>query len=319
MAISASRDAFHRASWKGGEDTGIIIGSSRGATETFERAYRDFQSGTPGRVRPSTSPTTTLGNLSTAVAQDLMLEGPELSHSITCSTALHGIVSAIAWVRSGMCQRFLVGATEAALTDFTIAQIKALRIYAAAGDNRYPCRPCERERTLSSFVLGEGAAVFAIEEDNKESSREALAGISGAGWAIEKIQSLTGVDASGDAFYRAMRNALQSRHADHPVDAVVVHAPGTIAGDAAELAAIRDLFGDQMPAIVSPKWQIGHLFGASGAFGLLYAIHLLHGGRIVCPEYVSDLSLPSKPVSSVMVNTAGFGGNVCSLIVKRWQ
>ena len=71
-----------------------------------------------------------MGNISSWVAHDLQTEGPEISHSITCSTALHALLNGVAWLQSGKQIKFLVGGSEAPLTPFTIAQMQALKIYA---------------------------------------------------------------------------------------------------------------------------------------------------------------------------------------------
>ncbi|WP_311195790.1 beta-ketoacyl synthase N-terminal-like domain-containing protein [Antarcticibacterium sp. 1MA-6-2] len=83
-ALLASREAVKRAGWKSGQDVGINIGSSRGATGLFEDYYRSFLSS--GKAETFASPSTTLGNISSWVAQDLKSGGPEFSHSVTCST-----------------------------------------------------------------------------------------------------------------------------------------------------------------------------------------------------------------------------------------
>ena len=79
-------------------------------------------------MTPLVSPTTTLGNISSWVAYDLGVKGATLSHSITCSTACTGL-NACAWLKGGMAKRFLVGGSEAPLTDFTVAQMRSLGIY----------------------------------------------------------------------------------------------------------------------------------------------------------------------------------------------
>ena len=45
----------------------------------------------------------------------------------------------------------------------------------------------------------------------------------------------------------------------------------------AELAAVRAVFGDELPVLTSNKWLIGHTLGASAALSLAFAIDLLHG------------------------------------------
>ena len=124
LALLVSRQAIDNAGWKTGDEFGINIGSSRGATQLFEKYHQEFLE--TGKTSTLASPTTTLGNISSWVAHDLKNNGPEISHSITCSTALHAVLNAVAWLQSGMATKFLVGGSEAPLTAFTIAQMNAL-------------------------------------------------------------------------------------------------------------------------------------------------------------------------------------------------
>jgi 3-oxoacyl-(acyl-carrier-protein) synthase len=58
----------------------------------------------------------------------------QISHSITCSTALHAVLNGIAWLKSGMVDKFLLVGVKR-LTDFTIAQMRALKIYSRSDEN----------------------------------------------------------------------------------------------------------------------------------------------------------------------------------------
>jgi 3-oxoacyl-(acyl-carrier-protein) synthase len=86
-AMAASRQAIVNAGWTSTDVFGINIGSSRGATDLFEKHFQEYLE--TGKAQTLASPTTTLGNISSWVAHDLQSAGPEISHSITCSTALH--------------------------------------------------------------------------------------------------------------------------------------------------------------------------------------------------------------------------------------
>ena len=154
FALYCARKAIKQANWNASDNFGINIGSSRGATSLFESYYKDFLE--KGKAKPLSSPTTTIGNISTWVAHDLQTQGPEISHSITCSTALHAMLNGIAWINSGMSSKFLVGGSEAPLTPFTIAQMQALKIYAKKNAS-YPCRPLDLNKKNNTMILGEGA------------------------------------------------------------------------------------------------------------------------------------------------------------------
>ncbi|MFM9826782.1 beta-ketoacyl synthase N-terminal-like domain-containing protein, partial [Flavobacterium sp.] len=166
-AMAASRKAIQNAGWTSNDVFGINIGSSRGATDLFEKHHQEYLA--TGKAQTLASPTTTLGNISSWVAHDLQSSGPEISHSITCSTALHALLNGVAWLRSGMADKFLVGGSEAPLTDFTVAQMRALKIYSNSEDD-YPCRALDFEKTQNTLILGEGAAVCCLELGRKENA-----------------------------------------------------------------------------------------------------------------------------------------------------
>jgi len=313
LAVYAARQAYQAAGFEGQSRCAVNIGSSRGATSLFEKHHEDFLKRDRHRVSPHASPTTTLGNISSWVAEDLALDDFEFSHSVTCSSSIQAIANGIAWLRSGMAERFLVGGSEAALTGFSLAQLAALRIYSSDLEQEYPCRPLSNE-IKNSFVLGEGAAVFALEAKLSERS---LALVSGIGLAREKLSTLTGISEAGSAFQISMQRAMQSAKTDQ-IDLLVLHAPGTEAGDRAEYQAVTRLFPEKMPFLTSNKWRIGHTLGASAAHSVEYALFMLRGGKpsdFPYPSLVGAQKAPSK-IKNIMINSAGFGGNAASLILS---
>lgn len=310
MAIYVGRIAIKNANWENESTFGINIGSSRGATELFEKFYNDFSKNEIGKTHPLTSPTTTLGNLSTWLADDLQSNGPTISHSITCSTGLHAVLNGIAWINSGMSNKFMVGATEAANTAFTIAQMQAIKIY-AENNNEYPCRALDFEKKRNSMCLGEGAAVFCLEAGVKDN---ALVLIESIGYGTEKLTHNVSVTDEADCFQTSMKMALTEIDGD--IDVIVMHAPGTIKGDLSEIKAIKKVFGDDFPAVTSNKWKIGHTLGASGTLSMELAILMIQKQEFIGIPYLPDLKRPNK-IDRVMVNAVGFGGNAVSIVLKR--
>lgn len=338
--IYTSRLAVAQAGWEKGSGFGINIGSSRGATELFEKYYSAFAKGKP--LSAFTSPSTTLGNISSWVAQDLQSNGPEISHSITCSTALHALLNGIAWLRSGMCDRFLVGGSEAALTPFTIAQMRALSVLTSAKavvspnpletlfENTdaspknflsYPCRALDLDKSENTMVLGEGSASVCLELGEK---KNALAYITGLGYATETLRHAVSISAEADCFQKSMKMALESHEincgkktsACAEVNTIVMHAPGTIAGDMTEYGAIQKVFGQNIPLLTSNKWQIGHTFGASGLLSLELAVRMLQTQQFIGTPFLSPKG-KKRPLEHIMVNAVGFGGNAVSVILSR--
>ena len=311
-AIYAARETISQAGWEEG-DFGVNIGSSRGATALFEKYHKEFIQ--KGEASTLSSPTTTLGNISSWVAHDLQTQGPEISHSITCSTALHSLLNGVAWLKSGMANKFLVGGSEAPLTPFTIAQMKALKIYSRFERNDpegYPCRAFDLDKKQNSMVLGEAASMACLEKGNLDN---ALARIEGLGYATEILEHNISISSDAVCFQRSMAMAL-GKTAPNEVDAVVMHAPGTIKGDLSEVAAIKKIFGKDMPALTTNKWKVGHSFGASGMLSLELAVLMLLHQEFIGVPYVKYDAMP-KQIKKVMVNAVGFGGNAVSVLLAR--
>ncbi|GAA3566867.1 beta-ketoacyl-[acyl-carrier-protein] synthase family protein [Snuella lapsa] len=308
-AIYASRLAIQQAGWKSSDNFGINIGSSRGATHLFETYYDDYLKN--DKTKTLSSPTTTLGNISSWIAHDLQTKGPEISHSITCSTALHAVLNGIAWIQSGMCDKFLVGGSEAPLTPFTIAQMQALKIY-AKNNSSYPCKALDLSKKQNTMVLGEGASVTCLEMGKHPNT---LATIEGIGFATEILEHNISISSDAKCFQKSMRMALENINPE-TVDAIVMHAPGTIKGDLSELKAIQEVFKDKVPAVTSNKWKIGHTFGASGALSLELAILMLQHQKFIGVPYIKNKKAP-KQIKTVLVNAVGFGGNAVSILLKQ--
>lgn len=308
-AMIASREVIKKAGWTSNDDFGINIGSSRGATSLFESHFQDYLA--TGKAHTLTSPTTTLGNISSWVAHDLQTAGPEISHSITCSTALHALLNGVAWLRAGMANKFLVGGSEAPLTDFTVAQMRALKIYSNNEEN-FPNRALDLNKTQNTLILGEGAAVCCLEIGKKEN---ALAFVEGIGYATEILEHNISISAEATCFQKSMTMALKDTNLSE-VDVIVMHAPGTKAGDITEYKAIQEVFKNEIPLLTTNKWKIGHTFGASGMLSIEMAILMLQHQEFIGVPFV-DIQNSKKPIRKILVNAVGFGGNAVSVLLSH--
>ncbi|WP_284650790.1 beta-ketoacyl synthase N-terminal-like domain-containing protein [Flavobacterium terrisoli] len=325
MTILASRQAIEMAGWQQGDDFGINIGSSRGATQLFEKYHQEFLE--TGKTATLTSPTTTLGNISTWVAHDLKSAGPEISHSITCSTALHAVLNAVAWLQSGLATKFLVGGSEAPLTAFTLAQMQALKIYANPKDFQpelgdWPCRAFDFTKTKNTMVLGEAASVACLELGE---SQNALGYITGIGYATDDLEHNISISEDAKCFQKSMAMALQNTALDE-IDAIVMHAPGTLKGDTSEYKAIQKIFtssvrpsvsgGSTLPMLTTNKWKIGHTFGASGMLNIELALLMMQHQTFIGIPYKAEPN-PRKAIRKVLINAVGFGGNAVSVLLSK--
>jgi 3-oxoacyl-(acyl-carrier-protein) synthase len=334
FAIVAARKAIRTSGWAGKDNFGINIGSSRGASELFETYHKQYLQ--TGRAATLTSPTTTLGNISSWVAHDLGTNGPDISHSITCSTALHAFLNGVAWIRADMAKKFLVGGSEAPLTPFTLAQMKALKIYAPdkkgledvdqereADANQeegripklsqdYPCQALGLDKGQNTLVLGEGAAMACLENSVSEKS---LALVEGVGYGTEILSHNVSLSTNAECFQRSMAMALGNIRPE-AIDVIVMHAPGTIKGDTAEVNAIYSIFGEHTPFLTTNKWKLGHTFGASGMLSVELAVFMLQHQKAIKVPFVHYDREP-QAINKVLVNAVGFGGNAVSILLSR--
>lgn len=306
MAILVARKCFENSNFSN-KNIGINFGSSRGATTLFEKYHTDFIN--EGLVSTFTSPATTLGNISSWVSHDLQTDGPEISHSITCSTGLHALLNGIAWLQSGMSNQFLVGASEAPLTPFTLSQMTALKVYSNE-DTALANRCLDFEKTSNTMVLGEAAACLSL----ALSSENAIAKITGIGFATEILSSSTSISTEAECFQKSMKRAIGS-YAIDDIDAIVMHAPGTIQGDKTEFEAIKKVFGNKLPLLTSNKWKVGHTFATSGLLSVEFAILMLQNQYFVETPFYKNQNA-TKKLRRVLVNAVGFGGNAVSVLIE---
>jgi 3-oxoacyl-(acyl-carrier-protein) synthase len=309
LAILAAKKAFSSADYLH-KNIGVNIGSSRGATRLFEKSHERFITG--DGVSAYTSPTTTLGNISSWVGQEIGAEGVEIGHSVTCSTSLHAILNGIAWLKAGMADAFVVGGSEAALTSYTLAQMKAMKLYSNA-PNLLACESMNFEKKRNTMVIGEAAGVAVLE---KGVSVRTQGIILGYGFASEKLSHLSSISETGVCFQKSMIMALQKANVEN-VDAVVMHAPGTVKGDLSELNAINTVFGKELPLLTSNKWLVGHTFGASGMLNIEMAILMLKHNRFIENPFFKNEGLLPSDLKTVLVNAVGFGGNAVSIIISK--
>jgi 3-oxoacyl-[acyl-carrier-protein] synthase II len=106
------------------------------------------------------------------------------------------------------------------------------------------------------------------------------------------------------------------------VDSVNAHGTSTPLGDAVEYDVIRE-FTDA--PIYSNKGKIGHTFAAAGVLETIYSILSIQNGCIPhnagCTETDLDINMKNvyTDVNKVLVNSFGFGGKCCSIIVEKYN
>lgn len=291
-----------------------IIGSGAGGFSTIETAYHDLFV----KHKKATNPLTLLRIIASSASAHVGIEygikGPTFATCSACSTATHAIGLGLDYIRNGVVDVAVTGASEAVLTYGSMRVWQAMRVLSPDG-----CFPFSKKR--NGTVLGEGAGILVLEELEHARKRGAkiLAEVAGYGMSSDS-KDMVNPDIEGPC--SAMQMALDDAGigADK-IDYLNAHGTATTLNDANETNAIKMVFGEhaQKLAISSTKSMTGHLLGAGGAVEGIACIKAMQDGwmpptiNLTEPDPKCDLDyVPNegraKKLGYTMSNSFAFGG-----------
>ncbi len=315
------------------ERIGVAIGSGTGGLTNIQNNCIALMEHGPRRVSPFFVPGAIINMVSGFLSIQLGLEGPNYAIATACSSGTHCIGMAARNIAYGDADVMVAGGAEMAACSLGIAGFAAARALSTRNDPpEAASRPWDRDR--DGFVLGDGAGTLILEELEHARARGATiyAELLGFGMSSDAFH-MTAPPDNGAGAARCMRNALRDARLD-PADIQYVNAHGTStpAGDRAEAAALKSVFGGHAHtlAISSTKSMTGHLLGAAGAIEAIFSILAIRDQvapptiNLDNPDEGCDLDFVphqarSLPVSVVLSNSFGFGGTNSSLLFRRFD
>ena len=242
--------------------------------------------------------------------------------STACSSAANAIILGANLLKDGQADMVIAGGSEA-LSLFHLNGFNSLMIL-----DHKQCRPFDEKR--EGLNLGEGAAYLVLEKEGAAHKRHAeIHGyLRGYGNACDAFHQ-TASSENGEGAFLAMREALQMAHMKpEDIQYVNAHGTGTPNNDLSESAALKRVFGSQMPFISSTKSFTGHTTSASGSIGFVICLlalrHQFIPANLGWTQQMTDGITPSMgedhcSIHNVLCNSFGFGGNDSSLIVSSLQ
>src|SRR3954463_2622437 len=270
FAIVAGDEALAEAGWGVNGDKpydtdriGWVIGTGIGGITTLERGKEILIEQGEKKVPPLSVPLMMSNAASGTLSLRYGLHGNSFGTVSACSAGAHAIGMAARLIQAGDCDAVVTGGSEAALTPLSTAAFKALDALSDAGISR----PFDARR--DGFVMGEGAGILILEEEEAARARGAkvLGYIRGFG-ATSDANHMTAPEPNGAGATKAIQRALEDAGRT-PEDVVYVNAHGTSTplNDRAETRAIKMALGDHAAQVKvsSTKSAIGHLLGAAGA------------------------------------------------------
>ena len=306
-----------------GERSACIIGTGIGGENSHNEQSQRFYGDKNPRVHPLAIVRVMANAPACHVGMEFGLTGPSFAVVSACASANHALAQAFDMVRSGKVDCAVTGGSEACITVTTVKAWEAMRV--TADDT---CRPfCKQRRGM---VLGEGAAIFVLEEWEHARARGAtiLAEFAGSGMSADASDLvLPSVDGAAKALAAALADAQLE---PEDVDYINAHGTGTPANDPTETKAIRRVFGARADrlAVSSTKSMHGHALGAAGAIELVAAIGALRDSVIaptanfIDPDPECDLDyVPNtardQSVRAALSNSFAFGGLNAVVALRR--
>ena len=304
----------------------VVIGSGTGGIQTLLDQDDVLESSGARRVSPRTVPMLMANAAAAQISIEYGAGAGVFTPVSACAAGAEAVAMGMRLIDGDEADVVIVGGAEAAIMPLTLAafaQTQALAKPTRALDQL--SRPFDLNR--SGFVLGEGAGVLVLESERHAAARRApvIAHIAGFGISSD-AHHITASDPTGAGQIRAMatavrRSGLQPGDVDH----INCHATGTAVGDRSEAAAIRAVFGEQVP-VTAPKASIGHLFGGAGAVEAIITAMTIRTGIIpptknlddADPELMLDVVTTerSMPVAAAVSNSFGFGGQNVALLLS---
>ncbi|MDU0342574.1 beta-ketoacyl-ACP synthase II [Bosea rubneri] len=338
FAIAAADEALAQANWKpdaepGRLRTATLIASGIGGFPAITEAVRTVDTRGVRRMSPFTIPSFLVNLAAGHISIRHEFKGPLGAPVTACAAGIQAIGDAARLIRAGEADVAVCGGTEACMNIVSLGGFAAARSLSTG----FSDRPAEASRPFDTardgFVMGEGAGMLVIEELEHALVRGAtpLAELVGYGTTSDAHHITSGPE-DGNGARRAMEIAIaQAGIAPREIGHLNAHATSTPIGDLGELAAIRTLFGSNGGIAVSAtKSATGHLLGAAGGLGAIFAILALNHQKapptlnLDTPDPAGDgidfvrHTARTVAMDYAIANGFGFGGVNASVLFRRW-
>lgn len=310
---------------------GVVIGSGIGGIGTFEQQHKNLLNGGPGRVSPFFIPMMISNMCAGLVGMRFGFRGPNYATVSACASSSHAIGDVFRMIQRGDIDFALAGGAEATITPTSLAGFCSAKAMTKRNDDpERASRPFDKDR--DGFLMGEGAGMLALEEEEHAKKRGAkiYGEIAGSAMTCDAYH-MTAPRPDGLGARMAMSNAIKDGGIEpHQVDLVNTHGTSTGLGDIAETNAIKQVLGAHANKVLvnSTKSMLGHLLGSAGAVEAIATVKSLQDGKahptinLDNPDPECDLDYVANTAREAdlkyaLTNSFGFGGHNVSLLLAR--
>ena len=335
-SVVAAREAFAQSGLdRDREDPnriGVYIGSGIGGIESVVQQHEVLRQKGHRRVSPYFIPKLICNMAPGVVSIDLGLKGPNSSVVTACATGTHAIGDSFKIIQRGHAIAMVSGGADSCIVPLAVAGFDNMRALTQRNDDPAGAS-CPFDRRRDGFVMGEGAGILLLEEFEHARARGAdiLSEIVGYGMSGDAYH-ITAPSPGGEGGARAMQAAIDDAQLPPTaVDYINAHGTSTPLNDKLETYAIKTVFGEYAHrlAVSSNKSMFGHLIGAAGAVEGIATVKTIIEGVIpptinyLEPDPECDLDyVPNEArqqeVNVAMSNSLGFGGQNCTIVLKKF-
>jgi len=307
--------------------TGLIMGSGGPSTSNLLFAFDTLRAKGLRKVGPYMVPRTMSSTNTATLATPFKILGINYSISSACSTSAHCIGNAAEQIQYNKQDIVFAGGGEEVHWTMTV-------LFDAMGalSSKYNDTPTTASRpydaTRDGFVISGGGGTLVLEELEHAKARGAkiyaeLVGYGATSDGYDMVQP------SGEGAVRCMRQALET--VEDRIDYINAHGTSTPVGDIRELEAVKEVFGEEVPAVSSTKSLSGHALGGAGVNEAIYSLIMMESNFIAASANITQLDPAAEGIpivrerkddvklNTVMSNSFGFGGTNATLIFRRYD
>ena len=251
-----------------------------------------------------------------------------MNYSITsaCSTSAHCIGHGAELIQMGKQNIVFTGGGEE--LDWSLS---ALFDAMTALSSKYNDSPENASRAFDEsrdgFVIAGGGGVLILEELEHAKARGATIHAELVGYGATS-DGHDMVQPSGEGAQRCMEMAMKTTN--DKIEYINAHGTSTPVGDTAELSAVKNVFGENLPFISSTKSLTGHSLGAAGVHEAIYTLLMMKNNFMCKSAHITKLDDAARDMNVLiekkegsfdlaMSNSFGFGGTNASLVFKRYN
>ncbi len=307
--------------------SGLVMGSGGPSTSNLVLAADILRSKGARKVGPFMVPRTMSSTNSACLATPFAIKGVNYSISSACATSAHCIGHGGELIQMDKQDIVFAGGGEEVHWTLSV-------LFDAMGalSGGYNDRPQQASRAYDAgrdgFVISGGGGVVVLEELEHALARGAriYAELTGYGATSDGYDM---VQPSGEGAVRCMQQALAT--VTSPINYINAHGTSTPVGDVAELGAVREVFGNEIPYISSTKSLTGHALGAAGVNEAIYSLLMMEENFIAASANIDKLDpaaegmpivrerMDNVSLDCIMSNSFGFGGTNASLVLQRYS